>query len=116
LNALVRAAGDRLDDAAQLHRDARTAHVDRLIAHINVSRQAAVRRKHVRFGALAELRGVFRRLARCRRLRARLGELVAQRTALLMQFRELLAYFFHITEFVGFEQRHELLDRDRHMV
>jgi hypothetical protein len=33
-----------------------------------------------------------------------------------MQFRELLAYFFHVLEFVGFEQRHELLDRDRHMV
>ena len=91
LDALVRAARDGFDNAAQLHRDARTARVYRLIAHINVSRQASVGLKRVSSGALAELRGVFRRLACCRRLRARRHELRAQRDALALQLGKLLA-------------------------
>jgi len=45
-----------------------------------------------------------------------LSELVAQRTALLMQLRELLANLFHVFERVVFEHRHKLLDGNRHMV
>ncbi len=50
------------------------------------------------------------------RLRARLSKLVAQPAALLMKLCELLANLFHVFERVVFEQRHELLDRNRNMV
>jgi len=115
---VIRAASDGLDDAAQLHGDARAPGVDRFVRHVDVSRQTGVGRKRVSFGALAELPRVFRRLARRSRFGARQGQISPQAVAFPLQFGKLLPQLLKSreVEVILGKQRHMHLDRSVSMV
>lgn len=110
LDAIVWAASDRLDHAAQLHRDSGAPSVNGFIAHIDVSRQPGVRQKRVATRAFAKLRRVLCSLARRSRVRARRHELRAQRCTLALQLGELLPQLFKLREFIVGKQRNMLLN------
>ena len=116
LDRVIRAASNGFDDAPHLQGDARAARVNRLVRHVHVRGYAAFGRNRVDLRTLAELPRVFRCLASRSRFGTCLGQLVIQRMSLTLQLREFLSDFLHADEFIGFKQRHELLDRNRDVV
>jgi hypothetical protein len=116
LDRVIRAARDGIDDAPHLQGDARAARVNRFVRHVDVFRQASVRRKRGGARALTELPGVFSRLPRRSRFGARQGQISSQTVTLPFQFGKLLPQLLKSREVILREQRHVQLDRSVSMV